>query len=186
MRRAVTLLAGATLSAALIGCSVTGQRKPDRGRPSTSTATPYTSPDGYSFTPPAGWKQSPVGDAPQESVLFLAPSIDPAAKFVDNIIVGIHPPEKDLQTTIADTKRGYRTLVPSYRVVIDEPANAKGQDAWLLGGTFDREQSMHLENLQLLFIANGKQYTVTFTCPAASFAGLEDLARASLLSVHLV
>ncbi|MEU4196945.1 hypothetical protein AB0E69_33945 [Kribbella sp. NPDC026611] len=111
-----------------------------------------------------------MGDRPQESALFLAPSIDPAAQFVDNINVGIHPPEKDLQTTIAHTERDYRTLVPTYRVVTDEPATANGQAAWLLGGAFDRGK-MHLENLQLIL---------------ASYADLEDLARASLLSFHLV
>jgi hypothetical protein len=35
-------------------------------------------------------------------------------------------------------------------------------------------------------MAAGKQYTVTFTCPAASCADLADVARTSLLSFHLV
>lgn len=185
MRGAVRLLAAVSLAAALVGCSTTMPGKSDPGGFPTTTARPFTSPDGYSFNPPKGWKKGSARAASTASVVFFAPSIDPAAKLVDNILVGIHDPQKDLETTVANTKLGYRTLVPTYRGVVDEPATANGQAAWLLGGTFDYE-SVHVENLQLLLVAAGKQYTVTFTCPAASYAGLEDVARTSLLSFHLV
>ncbi|MFG1909760.1 hypothetical protein [Kribbella sp. NPDC048928] len=185
MRRAVTLLAAVSLVGTLVGCSVIAPGKSDRDGTWTAKARPFTSPDGYSFNPPKGWQEGSARAASQASVVFFAPSIDPAAKFVDNILVGIHPPQQDLETTVANTKLGYRTLVPSYRSVVDEPATANGQAAWLLGGTFDYN-SVHVENLQLLLMAAGKQYTVTFSCPAASYAGLADVARTSLLSFHLV
>jgi hypothetical protein len=68
--------------------------------------------------------------------------------------------------------------------VIDEPTTANGQEAHLLGGTFDQGTG-HLENLQLILIADGTQYTVTFTSPAASFKTSRQRAQTSLLSLHL-
>jgi hypothetical protein len=150
-----------------------------------STATPFTSPDGYSLIPPTGWTKYPDGAVRGVSVAFLAPAVDPTSKFVDNINVVINANQKDLQSTIAETKQALPIALTHYRLVIDQPAIADGQQAHLLGGTFDRQESGHLENLQQILIAGGKQYTVTFTSPAASFEALRDPAQASLLSFHL-
>jgi hypothetical protein len=118
------------------------------------------------------------------SAVFIAPGLDPAAMFVDNINVVIDTAHKDLQSTIAESKRAFPTVLTHYRVVIDEPATANGQRAHLLGGTYILKNRT-LENLQLVLIADGLLYTVTFTCPAASFKALRGRAQASLLSLHL-
>jgi hypothetical protein len=118
------------------------------------------------------------------SALFLAPA-EPATKFVDNINVVITVNPESLKSTIAQTKRALPSVLAHYRVVIDEPATADGRQAHLLGGTFDGDDGGHLENLQLYVLVAGKQYTVTFTSPAARFGALRKQAQASLLSFHL-
>ncbi|MFD7157984.1 hypothetical protein ACFV9C_25510 [Kribbella sp. NPDC059898] len=134
--------------------------------------------------PPSGWKEYPAGHASGLSVVFLAPAVDPAAKFVDNINVVITPAAKDLRSTVAESKQAYPRIFTHYRLVVDEPAIANGRDAYLVGGTFERE-GLELGNLQLFVIAGAKQYTITFTSPAASFPRLRRLAQASLLSFRL-
>ncbi|MGW6278526.1 hypothetical protein [Kribbella sp. NPDC055071] len=197
MRHLALLLATSALSAALIGCSAHSTAGTSSSAPTTThapetSATPsesasttsarFTSPDGYSLVPPAGWREYPDGEVGVLSGVLIAPSLDPAAKFVDNINVVITKNRSDLGTTIAETKRALPTALTHYRVVIDEPATADGQDAHFLGGTYDRTESGHLENLQLFLITSGKQYTVTFTSTAASFPALRARAQASLLS----
>lgn len=207
MRKALFLLATATLGAALVGCSATGtstskgattlvtvtpEAPSTTPKASVSTSAPvgsrakaFTSPDGYSFIPPAGWKQTSAIKFPGVSVFFTAPAVDKAAKFLANINVVVNANTKDLRSTIAETKRLFPTVLTQYRVAIDEPIAADGQQAHLLGGTY-LQGTGHLENLQLVLLAKGKQYTVTFTCPAASFKRLRPEAQVSLLSLHVL
>ncbi len=155
--------------------------------PATSKAAGkgFTSPDGYSFVPPAGWTNYPAGAAGAISVMYVAPELDKAAKFSDNINVVVNANPKDLESTVAETKRGLPTVLTKYQVKVDEPITVDGQEAHLLGGTFD-QGSLQLQNLQLFLIKDGQQYTATFTCPEASFAKLRAEAQASLVTLHVI
>jgi hypothetical protein len=199
-----TLLLVTAVSAALVGCSGTStsaagntwasvtphasstspKAAGSTSGPEGSTGTLFTSPQGFSLVPPAGWKDLPDRVGGGLSAVFIAPALDPAARFVDNIIVVIDTAHQDLQSTIAQSKLALPGVLTHYRVVIDEPATASGQRAHLLGGTYIRENKA-FETLQLVLLARGNQYTVTFTCPAASFESLRGKAQASLLSLHL-
>jgi hypothetical protein len=202
MRKIGVLVAVVALGAALAGCSgedkgpktlatVTSQASsvtPTAVTPTTpATSKPagkeFTSPDGYSFVPPTGWKNYPAGAGGGISVMFIAPGLDKAAKFSDNINVVVNANKQDLKTTISQTKLGLPTVLTKYRVKVDEPITAGDQQAHLLGGTFD-QGTFHLQNLQLFFIVDGQQYTATFTCPEASFAKLRAQAQASMLTLR--
>lgn len=200
MRKIGVLVAVVALGGALVGCSGedkgAGPKTLASVTPPASSVTPtvpatskpagkvFTSPDGYSFVPPTGWKNYPAGAGGGISVMFMAPVLDQAAKFSDNINVVVNANKQDLKTTISQTKQGLPTVLTKYRVKVDEPITAGDQEAHLLGGTFD-QGTFHLQNLQLFFITDGKQYTATFTCPEASFAKLRAQAQASMLTLRV-
>lgn len=200
MRKIGVVVAVVVLGGALVGCGSgedknAGVKTPASVTTQASSVTPttpaaskpagkvFTSPDGYSFVPPVGWTNYPAGAAGGISVMFIAPELDKAAKFSDNINVVVNANRKDLEATVSETKRALPTVLTKYQVTVDEPITAGDQEAHLLGGTFD-QGTFHLQNLQLFFITGGKQYTATFTCPEASFAKLRAKAQASLLTLR--
>jgi hypothetical protein len=161
---------------------------PPAAAPSTPLAAAYHSPDGYSISPPADWILHPTDGQDGLSVLFGAPTVDKAAPkpFVDNLNVVITATPENLDSLVSETKQKYPSVLKNYKVVTDQPITLpNGQPAHLLGGTSDDERSGSLENIQLILVSAGKEYTITFTSPAASFDSYHDLIQASLASFTL-
>jgi len=122
------------------------------------------------------------------SVVFAATTVDAAAQkpFVNNLNVVITPTTENLDSLIAEAKQQSPSLLPHYTVVTDQPATlSNGQPAHLLGATYDQQGTGSLENIQLILVDAGKEYTITFTSPAGSFDSYHDLAQASLASFTL-
>ena len=122
------------------------------------------------------------------SVVFAATTVDTAAHqpFVNNLNVVITPTTDTLDSLIAQDKQQSPGLLPHYTVVTDQAATlSKGRQAHLLGATYDQQGTGSLENIQLILVDAGKEYTITFTSPAESFDNYHDLAQASLASFTL-
>jgi hypothetical protein len=77
--------------------------------------------------------------------------------------VVITPTTAPLASLVAETKQKYPSILTNYKVVTDQPTVVNGHPAYLLGGTYDDQRSGPLENIQLLLVQDGKQYTITFT-----------------------
>ncbi|MGI8816764.1 MAG: DcrB-related protein [Pseudonocardia sp.] len=152
--------------------------------PSAGLGQAYHSPDGYRISPPADWVLHPTDGRGGLSVRFAAPTADKAAPepFADNLNVVITPTTRSLDNLVAETKQQYPSVLTNYKVVTDQSGVIGGQPAHLLGGTYDDPRSGSLENIQMLILSAGKQYTVTFTAPAASFDSLHAAMLASLAS----
>lgn len=185
--------------AGLAGCSSAEPAAPGTPAPSApassaapqpggdSLAAAYHSPDGYGISPPAGWVLHPTDGQGGLSVVFAAPAIDKAAPkpFADNLNVVVTPTPATLDALIAETKQKYPSVLTNYKVVTDQPAVVNGHPAHLLGGTYDDERSGPLQNIQLIVVEAGKEYTITFTSPAPSFDSFHAVVQASLSSFTL-
>jgi hypothetical protein len=161
---------------------------PSAVAPSVPLAAAYHSPDGYSISPPDGWVLHPTTGQQGLSVVFAATTVDAAAQkpFANNLNVVVTPTPDTLDSLISQAKQQSPGLLPNYTVVTDQPVTlADGQPAHLLGATYDQQGTGSLENIQLLLVDAGKEYTITFTSPAASFDSYHDLAQASLASFTL-
>jgi hypothetical protein len=100
--------------------------------------------------------------------------------------VVITPTTDTLESRIAQAKQQSPGLLPNYTVVADQPVTLSGgQPAHLLGATYDQQGTGPLENIQLILVTAGKEYTITFTSPARSFDSYHDLVQASLTSFSL-
>jgi hypothetical protein len=180
----------------LVGCSSGSTSAPSE--PSSEPAAPsapsaplteaYKSPDGYSISVPAGWVFHPTDGQNGLSSLFGAPTADKTDQkpFVANINVVISPTTESLDSVASQAKQQSPGVLANFKVVTDQPTTvAGGHPAYLLGGTYDQPGTGSLENLQLLLVEAGKQYTITFTSPAGSFSNYQTSAQASLASFTL-
>jgi hypothetical protein len=190
--RMAQLMVAVVAVAGLAGCSSEAPPAPAAAPPSSAAPAPaapasglvgatYKSPDGYSISPPAGWREFQLEKTSGISSAFAATQRDPglAQPFAANLNVVITPETRPLAEVIAQTKAQYPTVLRNYKVVIDQPAGDASQPAHILGGTYD-DQRGQLQNVQLVTLKDGKQYTVTYTSSAASFAGMTDMFKASL------
>lgn len=179
----------------VVGCSSSAGPAPDAPTSAVAPAqsapaaasTAYHSPEGYSIKPPPGWVLRPTDLKSGLSSLFVAGRADTSAAtpFTDNLNVVITPTTRSLADNVAETKRQYPGLLPHYQLVTDEPTVVNGLPAHLLGATFDDGRGGTLENLQLLIVNAGNEYTVTFTTPAPSFDTKHPIAQAALTSFTL-
>jgi DcrB len=176
------------------GCSSASTSAPSPPPPSAAAppAAPltqaYQSPDGYSISAPAGWIFHPTDGQNGLSSLFGAPTADRTDQkpFVANINVVITATADSLDNLVSQTRQQAPTVLANFKVVTDQPTTvAGGHPAYLLGGTYDQQGTGSLENLQLLLVEAGKQYTVTFTSPAGSFSTYQASAQAALASFNL-
>lgn len=152
-----------------------------------SSADAYSSPDGYSITPPKGWATHPIGSK-GTSVVFGAPESAPSRSgpFLDNINIFISPNQDSLDAVIARAKEESPKYLANYKVIGEiGTALPSGQPAHEIGGTYDDETSGPLENLQLIVIDSGKEYTVTYTATRDSFADHVDDVQSSFRTFEL-
>ena len=149
--------------------------------PSAPLAQPVQSPDGYSIAPPAGWVRSPASGPNGPSLAFFAPPADRPGSNppADGLAVTVAPAAADLQTLVDQAKNTDPRIRANYRIVTDKPTIASGLPGHLLGGTYD-VGGVTWENLRLIVVNSEKEYTVTFTGPASSFASLHAIALASM------
>lgn len=177
----------AVLVAGVVGCSAEPSPAPRPTAPSTSAPAAglvgpaYRSPDGYTISPPAGWREFPIEKQAGISSAFGATQLDKGAAkpFAANLNVVITPENRPLDAVIAQTKELYPSVLAGYKVVIDQPTGDGAQPAHILGGTYNDENGA-LQNVQLVTIKAGKMYTVSYTSSAASFAGLREVFQASM------
>jgi hypothetical protein len=192
--RMAQILVAAVALTGLAGCSSEAPTAPAPAAPPSSAAPApdapaapglvgavYTSPDGYSISPPAGWREFPLDKSSGISSAFAATQLDKgtAQPFAANLNVVITPETRPLDVVIAQSKAQYPSILRNYKVVIDQPAGDAAQPAHVLGGTYD-DQHGALQNVQLVTLKDGKQYTVSHTSSAASFGALTETFKASL------
>lgn len=154
--------------------------------PPTLSSTVYDSPDGYTIRPPEAWVLHPTGGENGLSVLFSAPSADPAVQrpFADSLTVAIASTTDSLDVLMTKTKQQYPNYLKNYTVITDQPITLSDgrSQGHLLGGTYDMPGTGLLQNIQLTVLNAGKSYTVTFTSPASDFDNYHTLVQAVLAS----
>jgi len=190
LRLGVVMLVVAGL-VSMTGCS--GSRSPQRPSPAPSAMNPAAEPyhnvqDGYSITPPPGWRYRPITPQLGVSAFFAASTADSTGQkpFVDNLNVVISATDVDLDTAVIQNKQEFPNNFLNYQLTTDESVTLPDRrPGHLLGGTYDQPDVGSLRNLQLFVVNAGHEYVVTATTPTASFARYEPLLRASLLSFAL-
>lgn len=199
--RMAQVLVAAVAVATLAGCSSEAPTTPAPAAPPSSAAPApnapaapgpglvgavYTSPDGYSISPPAGWKEFQLDKSTGVSSAFGATQLDKGVTqpFAANLSVVITPETRPLDVVVAQSKALNPNTLRNYKAVIDQPAGDASQSAHVLGGTYD-DQRGQLQNVQLITLKEGKQYTVTYTSSAAGFGALTDTFKASMRTFAL-
>lgn len=151
------------------------------------TPTPYVHTDGFSLTPPLGWAAD-TGGKPETKVIFTSPTpdADPGGSFTPNLTVVVSAtPGVTLDAAVARTKATLPRLLKGYASIDDARVRTvSGEPAHILGGTY-REAQLTLRNKQLLFVKDGKTYTLTGSglasvWEAKQYNTLFDMALTSL------
>ena len=151
------------------------------------TPTPYAHADGFILAPPPGWAADTSGKLGTK-VIFTDPAPDaaPEGSFAANLTVAVNEtPGVTLDAAVARTKTTLPKLFKGYVSIDDARVRAaSGGLAHILGGTF-REAAFLLRNKQLLFVKDGKTYTLTGSGLASvweskQYNALFDVALTSL------
>ncbi|TSC72117.1 MAG: hypothetical protein G01um101438_745 [Parcubacteria group bacterium Gr01-1014_38] len=156
----------------------------------TPTPTPYVHADGFSLTPPLGWAADTGGKLGAD-VIFTSqtPDMTPEGSLVPpNLLVVARATPKagvTLDAAVARTKATLPRLLKGYTSIDDARVRTvSGEPAHILGGTY-REAQLTLRNKQLIFVKDGKIYTLTGSglasvWEAKQYNALFDVALTSL------
>ena len=193
LRYTIVVVSVASLALVLSGCGGQPASSPDR-QPSPSDSAsrerssgqPFTSPEGYQYSPPAGWQTTEGVPNSGISAIFLKPKETESQAFQENVNIYVSPTLDSLQSLVAKTKEKTPAYLKGY-TVIGELATAlkSGQSAYELGGIYQDGASGQLENLQLMVVAIGKQFVVTYTASSGTFLQSLDAIQESFQSFLL-
>jgi len=147
---------------------------------------PYSSAKyGFTIYPIHGWQIDDSGRM-NTAVIFTNPNADNdnGNSFNANINVVEEKVSGSLSSTVKATKSALAKVLPNYKTTLDEKISVDGVPAELIGATFTNN-SMHMENLELLIIKNGRAFTVTATALASTWDKYNLLFKSSILSFSL-
>lgn len=148
-----------------------------------ATATPFSSPRGYTMTPPAGWQMEKSGVLGTD-VIFHAPPWHGFSAML-NAVVDKAPPGATLDNALTHMNAVYPRIFKGYKRLEQGRVTLDGVKAFVTIANYKAGTPLRLLRMQqIAALKNGQIYIFTCTCLAADYPHFRATFSAALKSIH--